>query len=233
MTMPDASAPKVEFLNDGDAMGVRTTAAGAPQQEAGAWLIAYLTARDGWAASAAIKQAGVAAGHSVDALTRARCRLGVTATRVRFHTQWVLPRAASGMTAVLGPAGRRALAELDAGRLVLTGTDGEVVAAACAALVLALRAAACDGAADRVATTARGLVAAWPDAPLPPGGIGALVSQRRDDVVPAAFLGFAAVTPTATTAGHCVVTGLSLPQWSAPRISPAVRLRLASTERST
>ena len=76
-------------------------------QEAGDWLLDYLTEQGGTAESAAAKEAGKAAGHSIDALKRARRLYKVTVESRGFprRTYWVRPPvgAADGRLAPTAP----------------------------------------------------------------------------------------------------------------------------------
>ena len=76
-------------------------------QEAGDWLLDYLTEQGGTAESAAAKEAGKAAGHSIDALKRARRLHKVTVESRGFprRTYWVRPPvgAAAGRLAPTAP----------------------------------------------------------------------------------------------------------------------------------
>lgn len=64
--------------------------------EAADWLSDYLSLKDGTADSADIKRDGAKAGHSVDALKRARLKLNIVAVSVGFprRTHWMLQSAA-------------------------------------------------------------------------------------------------------------------------------------------
>jgi hypothetical protein len=78
-----------EALQDAaDAAGDRSATS-----EAQEWLQDYLTGHDGTADSADIKREGAKAGHSKDALRRAKQRLGVTSTTWGFPRRafWALP----------------------------------------------------------------------------------------------------------------------------------------------
>jgi hypothetical protein len=69
-------------------------------QEAGGWLVDWLTSQGGTDESADIKREGAKAGHSQDALKRARRKLSILATAEGFprRTYWSLPHAAVGAT---------------------------------------------------------------------------------------------------------------------------------------
>ena len=66
--------------------------------EAADWLQDYLTQEGGAADSAGVKKAGAAAGHSIDAIKRARKRLNIAAESKGFprKTYWFLPPASVG-----------------------------------------------------------------------------------------------------------------------------------------
>lgn len=104
--------------------------------EAGDWLRDYLTSQGGEADSKDIKAAGAKAGHSVDALKRARQRLKLVSESYGFprQTKWALPEAIlqseqpsqrrSGESALTAPTAPTALAEAPAGAVGAVGAVG-------------------------------------------------------------------------------------------------------------
>lgn len=67
-------------------------------EEAAEWLSDYLLSKGGAEESAAVKKSGAAAGHSTNALTRARRRLRITTQNRGFprKTLWLMPEAVTG-----------------------------------------------------------------------------------------------------------------------------------------
>lgn len=98
-------------------------------QEAGDWLTDYLTTQGGEADSADIKREGQKAGHSQDALKRARKRLRmpIEAYGMPRHTKWSLPSASAqseqppGETAPTTPTALTALSETQTGAVGAVG----------------------------------------------------------------------------------------------------------------
>jgi len=76
------------FGEAGDGGEVRTAVG-----EAAGWLTDYLTIAGGTADSAALKREGAKAGHTTDALKRARTKLRLTVTAEGYprRTWWTLP----------------------------------------------------------------------------------------------------------------------------------------------
>ena len=102
---------KIEWLGETDqtireAIVSATENAGdrTAKQEAMLWLVDYLTTQGGSGDSASAKDAGKKAGHTVDALQRARQALGIVTEHRGFprHTYWTLPtRQSSDVSASL------------------------------------------------------------------------------------------------------------------------------------
>lgn len=101
-------------------------------QEAGGWLLDYLTTQGGEADSADIKEAGRKAGHSQDALKRARGRLKLPIENYGMprRTKWLLPSAfpqseqAPGETAPTTPTALTALTETSEAPVGAVGAVG-------------------------------------------------------------------------------------------------------------
>lgn len=100
--------------------------------EAGEWLLDYLSSQGGEADSADIKREGAKRGHSQDALKRARTRLKVKSESYGFprQTKWVLPspfsqsEQAPGETAPTTPTALTALTESGEGAVGAVGAVG-------------------------------------------------------------------------------------------------------------
>ena len=102
--------------------------------EAGDWLSDYLYTQGGNADSADIRRAGLAAGHSSDALKRARRRLGIAVTSIGFprRTQWTAPVGASSgetaLTALTALTGDQTAQSVQLVQLEQSGGTGAFVA---------------------------------------------------------------------------------------------------------